>query len=385
MTYYERLIQELSTIRQDDYDENAYKKMFSTYLKKYNLYGTKNKVVEIVEDYYTDFWKSRYFEDMNVVAIDIDNLTEASNVSVKCKIENNLTVDSDLIIKWVSKSATGHLLATTWINLDYFIKENNISIDKLDYGCDNSCSYIFDYNALTKIFNTTIDEITYGNPKLLRSEVVQYLKCIDQDINYLASVDFSHRAQKMQVNTGNKSWHSIVGKNLLAESDAFATLINLIDAKTIFKFTKDDSNVIDQEINTNVNLNFHEIPNEYFENSSFFNNIIMKMWFIIVISKRTNKICNIYVCTYNDKESIENGFYFWTDTKNKIKQYKKGIIKSISFMQSSEDKTFHVRPHSTKGAKNYPDTDISIKSWWINKSGIAKNNLLNITFEKNYC
>lgn len=381
MTYYERLIQGLCEVRNDDYSEEAYENMRSTYLAKHNLYGTKNNVVEIIEDYYIDYWKSRYFEKIKVIVIDVDTLNEDFNISVKFKMENNSIANSDLIIKWVSKRATNHLLATTWVNLDCFIKENNLSINTAQCDNNENYSYTLDHKTILKIYNATVDESTSGNKPLLRSEIVQYLKCINTELDHLASINFLHRAQKLRTNLNNKSWHSLVGKNILSDSEAFTTLINLIDAKIIFKFTTNDSNKIDQEINTNVNLKFHEIANEYFENSDFFKNIIMKTWFIIVISKQTNKICNIYVCSYDAKESLDKGFSVWLDTKNKIKKYKKGLIKKIAFIQASNDRIFHVRPHATKEAKKYTDTDISIKSWWINKSEVVKNNLINIAFD----
>lgn len=169
-----------------------------------------------------------------------------------------------------------------------------------------------------------------------------------------------------------KNWHHIAFKNFVKSKnlDMFNEMYENPFLKISHKLSSNGT--IQEQINTNVDLNPLEIINESFENSSLYNEVIDKKYFIILIDKKTNKFEKYLKFEFNEAQ-IKNCSIAFEKIKKEIKNRleMKNQSKATLSLKESENLTIHVRPHAKNGSVTYKSKNMLIDSticeWWINK------------------
>ncbi|QEH61964.1 hypothetical protein SCHIN_v1c07690 [Spiroplasma chinense] len=192
----------------------------------------------------------------------------------------------------------------------------------------------------------------------------------DQDIfDYLDGI----KGTKLLQLSAAKNWHELAFKNFVRSNNK-----NMFDSIYKHPYLKishkiSDKDKIQEEINTNINLNPLDIINEVFDKSVLYNEVLIKKYIILIIDKNTH-IFRDYITFYFNEDNMKKAELAFNIVKQNIFRMieNKEVVKKLSFnLKKSDNLAIHVRPHAKNNEITYKvkgkELDIVISQWWINK------------------
>ncbi|AGR42258.1 MutH/Sau3AI family endonuclease [Spiroplasma diminutum] len=235
-------------------------------------------------------------------------------------------------------------------------------------------SYSFNINFLKEIIFKKQKKIDYINEIFEENEISDIVEFKNDKIqDYLTSIigtDISTYTQSKA-----NQWHQIAFENFLKENnkDLF-DFLKTANYKLIHKLT--DYAHIQEQIPTNYELDAMEILHDEFEDSTFYQEIILKTYIVIMIDKNTNELLNYKLFRLSDEDIKKAQTVFYNAKKeieNLISQDSKEEVEP-NFTKIKDNLSIHLRKSKKNTTTVYKlnDKEIEIPTYefWINKNVI---------------
>jgi DNA mismatch repair protein MutH len=288
-------------------------------------------------------------------------------------IENDWSIIRNIINSYqtttLSESRTNFLAACT--------KGPNGNSTTIQKGLDTPVktrAFSFKTSFLNNVLNRNKNNrIKYFNEIFDNLKVSDFITPLDVKdiIGYFKSLigkDFSYLVNELN---GKSKYNRALRKFLQEEQP---DILKFAKSSNIIILTKTTTNkVIQEQIGTNHNLNIYDILNEEFEDSTFYQEVIMRKFIIVCFDKNTNKISDIRSFEF-DAMATENARLVFENTKNELKKYIESGFNdkcTPNFVKRKDDLTIHIRPHGRNKddcfvyqGKKIP---ITKQEFWINK------------------
>ncbi|WP_338984445.1 MutH/Sau3AI family endonuclease [Spiroplasma endosymbiont of Diplazon laetatorius] len=215
-------------------------------------------------------------------------------------------------------------------------------------------SYSFNTNFLKEIISRHKNKVEYIKEIFNEVEVKDVVDFKNEQIEeYMKSIVGTDITNYTESKANQK--HQMAFENFLKENNSdLYDFLKVTNFKLMHKLT-DNSN-LQEQIATNYELDPFEIMNDEFEESTFYQDIILKNYLVIMIEKDTNKVLNYKLFSLNDKD-IKNAQLVFYNTKKEIERF------------ISEEKTDNSEPKFTKTKDNL---SISLRKSKKNESAVYK-------------
>ncbi|WP_342259072.1 MutH/Sau3AI family endonuclease [Spiroplasma endosymbiont of Dioctria linearis] len=256
--------------------------------------------------------------------------------------------------------------------------QNRIDLKKQPYSnvLVRFRNYSFNINFLKEIISKKIRKIDYLNEIFEEKEVNDIADFKNEQIEeYLTSIigtDISKYTQSKA-----NQWHQMAFENYLKEHNrAMYDFIKVTNYKLIHKLT-DNSN-LQEQISTNYELDPFEILNDEFEESTFYQDIILKTYIVIMIDKINNQVLNFKLFRLSDENIKKAQSVFYNARKEIQRIISLGITKDIdpNFTKIKDNLAIHLRKskkaNNTIYKVNDKEFEIPAYEFWINKDVIFK-------------
>ncbi|WP_339033522.1 MutH/Sau3AI family endonuclease [Spiroplasma endosymbiont of Cantharis rufa] len=256
--------------------------------------------------------------------------------------------------------------------------QNRIDLKKQPYSnvLVRFRNYSFNINFLKEIISKKIRKIDYLNEIFEEKEINDIADFKNEQIEeYLTSIigtDISKYTQSKA-----NQWHQMAFENYLKEHNrAMYDFIKVTNYKLIHKLT-DNSN-LQEQISTNYELDPFEILNDEFEESTFYQDIILKTYIVIMIDKTNNQVLNFKLFRLSDENIKKAQSVFYNARKEIQRIISLGITKDIdpNFTKIKDNLAIHLRKskkaNNTIYKVNDKEFEIPAYEFWINKDVIFK-------------
>ncbi len=256
--------------------------------------------------------------------------------------------------------------------------QNRIDLKKQPYSnvLVRFRNYSFNINFLKEIISKKIRKIDYLNEIFEEKEVNDIADFKNEQIEeYLTSIigtDISKYTQSKA-----NQWHQMAFENYLKEHNReMYDFIKVTNYKLIHKLT-DNSN-LQEQISTNYELDPFEILNDEFEESTFYQDIILKTYIVIMIDKTNNQVLNFKLFRLSDENIKKAQSVFYNARKEIQRIISLGITKDIdpNFTKIKDNLAIHLRKskkaNNTIYKVNDKEFEIPAYEFWINKDVIFK-------------
>jgi DNA mismatch repair protein MutH len=288
-------------------------------------------------------------------------------------IENDWTIIKNIISSYqthnLSESKTNFLAACT--------KGANSNSLTTQIGLDTPVktrAFSFKTSFLNNILNRNKNNrIKYFNEIFEDAKVSDFIKPLEikNIISYFKSLigkDFSYLVNDLN---GKSKYNQAL--NIFLKKDQ-PDIIKFAKSSNITILTKTTTNnIIKEEIGTNHNLNIYDILNEKFEDSTFYQEVVMRKFIVVCFDRDTNILCDIRSFEF-DGIATENARTVFNITKVELEKlinskYKGGY--TPNFVKSKDNLTLHIRPHARNKLDYFvyqgETIPITKQQFWINK------------------
>ncbi|AUM62768.1 MutH/Sau3AI family endonuclease [Spiroplasma monobiae] len=178
-------------------------------------------------------------------------------------------------------------------------------------------SYSFNTNFLKEIITRHKNKVEYINEIFDEVEVKDNIDFKNEQIEeYMKSIIGTDITSYTESKANQK--HQMAFEKFLKENNSdLYDFLKVTNFKLMHKLT-DNSN-LQEQITTNYEIDPFEILNDEFEDSTFYQNIIIKNYLVIMIEKETNKILNYKLFSLSDQD-IKNSQLVYYNTKKEIER-----------------------------------------------------------------
>ncbi|ALD66588.1 MutH/Sau3AI family endonuclease [Spiroplasma cantharicola] len=256
--------------------------------------------------------------------------------------------------------------------------QNRIDLKKQPYSnvLVRFRNYSFNINFLKEIISKKIRKIDYLNEIFEEKEVNDISDFKNEQIEeYLKSIigtDISSYTESKA-----NQWHQMAFENYLKENNKeMYDFIKVTNYKLIHKLT-DNSN-LQEQISTNYELDPFEILNDEFEESTFYQDIILKTYIVIMIDKSNNQVLNFKLFRLSDADIKKAQSVFYNARKEIQRIIAIGKTEEIepNFTKIKDNLAIHLRKskkaNNTIYKVNNKEFKIPSYEFWINKDVIYK-------------
>ncbi|WP_339030640.1 MutH/Sau3AI family endonuclease [Spiroplasma endosymbiont of Cantharis nigra] len=363
---------------------------------KYNKYGeliVKERMV-LNDIYYDEIvnetFKTSRFINKNQLLLIMTYIHDYEKDFLDYKIKDAFIID-------ISRQKEFFLIVNDWLAIQEKVKkgkaedlnegftnilsastksQNRIDLKKQPYSnvLVRFRNYSFNINFLKEIISKKIRKIDYLNEIFEEKEVNDIADFKNEQIEeYLTSIigtDISKYTQSKA-----NQWHQMAFENYLKEHNrAMYDFIKVTNYKLIHKLT-DNSN-LQEQISTNYELDPFEILNDEFEESTFYQDIILKTYIVIMIDKTNNQVLNFKLFRLSDENIKKAQSVFYNARKEIQRIISLGITKDIdpNFTKIKDNLAIHLRKskkaNNTIYKVNDKEFEIPAYEFWINKDVI---------------
>ncbi|WP_339020353.1 MutH/Sau3AI family endonuclease [Spiroplasma endosymbiont of Atherix ibis] len=178
-------------------------------------------------------------------------------------------------------------------------------------------SYSFNINFLKEIISRHKNKVEYINEIFEEKEIKDIVEFKHEQIEeYMTSIIGKDISNYTQSKANQK--HQIAFEKFLKENNRdLYNFLKITNFKLIHKLTQNSN--LQEQITTNYELDPFEIMNDEFEESTFYQDIILKNYLVIMIEKDTNKILNFKLFNLNEQD-IKNAQLVFYNTRKEIEK-----------------------------------------------------------------
>ncbi|QHX36771.1 MutH/Sau3AI family endonuclease [Spiroplasma sp. BIUS-1] len=219
-------------------------------------------------------------------------------------------------------------------------------------------SYSFNTNFLKEIISRHKNKVVYINEIFDEKEVKDNVDFKKEQIEeYLKSVIGTDISKYTESKANQK--HQMAFVNFLKENNSdLYDFLKVTNFKLMHKLT-DNSN-LQEQITTNYELDPFEMLKDEFEESTFFQEIVIKNYLVILIEKSTNKILNFKLFNLSEQD-VKNSQLVYYNTKKEIERVLNENIDEPNFTKTKDNLSISLRKSKKNEYAVYKFNDKEIK------------------------